>query len=1396
MAQTVREWNNDTGLPMRSFAVCSDSQVGTRRKYADKNDIAEISTTDLEIPATTDPEKLGHAMANAQTRSVDGLSVVFATYQSIQVIAEAQKKHNAPHFDLIVCDEAHRTTGATLSGAEESNFVKVHDNDIIAGNKRLYMTATPRIFSDTVVARAREVEASLASMNDESLFGPVFHYLSFGKAVEQRLLSDYKVVVLKIDEGTISAGVQSALADESNELKLDDATKIIGCYKALAKQGLKKDLRADPGPMRRALAFCRSIKSSKLIKDEFVRVVEEYIEQERGREEREQSLLPCEVEHIDGTFRAKERGRLLDWLRDGSQDGGCRILSNARVLSEGVDVPALDAILFLHPRKSQIDVVQAVGRVMRRAEGKKLGYVVLPVGIPAGVPPEQALKDNERFKVIWQILNALRAHDDRLDAVINQGGLGQDITDRIEIVTVVDHLPSARKTPSDSIDIGGRGSQEPAEYSDEPTDESDRQYTLGLDEAFSRAVLAMLVDKCGNRTYWADWAKDVAEIAQRHISRLQGILKRNIEARGKFDDFLKELKAEINDSIQENDAIEMLAQHIVTRPVFEALFKGGASIDRNPVSRAMQKILDQLESEHLEKESASLDGFYESVRRRTEGLTDPKARQKLAAELYESFFRNAFPLTAQKLGVAYTPVEIVDFIIHSIDGLLEQEFGENLSSENINILEPFVGTGTFIARLLQSGLIKPEDLERKYENEIFANEIQLLPYYISLINIESAYQAVSGARDYKSFKGLNLTDTFEAKKPDLLRRYFEETHQRRERMEKRRIDVILGNPPYSVGQRSQNDNAQNVSYPELNDRIQETYIQGSLATNHTSLRDRYICAIRWATDRIPNRGIIGFVINASWIESISADRMRACLQEEFSSLYLFDLKGNARLSGDAWRKSGGKIFGASARVPAVIALLVKNPDEERPGKILYCDVGDYLSQKEKLERISIFHSAVLMQKQDKWTIIQPNQNHDWVNQRRSDFHKYIHIGNKKQKESEKIFDLYSAGLKTNRDAWCVNHSKNKLIHNINRTLSFYNEEVDRYLLSKSKISAADFVNRDSTKISWNFSDFYEVERGKYLDFNEKSITHMVYRPYNKQWCYYNRNFNNSVHLLSKLFSVNDSENNFLIATAGPGAPTFSTLMIGELPDFSIIATGQYFPLKGYPINLPHTGGLLNGKYSEESHWRYAISDQGLAHFQRKYPNQAISKEDIFYYTYAVLHSEQYRETYSTNLTKELPRIPLAPNDRAFREFVDAGRQLGHLHVNYEEVEPYKIDLIETRELLSVSDQRYYRVEKMKFAGSARQPDKSKIVYNASITLAGIPLEAYGYKVNGKSAIDWVMDRQCVRIDKDSGIVNDANDYANETMNDPRYPLDLLRRVITVSLDTLAIVRILPELDLG
>ena len=844
MSQSVREWTADTDIPLRSFAVCSDTQVGKRRQSS--RDVAEIDILDLAFPATTNATKLAAGVADD---AGDRMTVVFATYQSIQVIATAQAAHGFPEFDLIICDEAHRSTGATLAGEDESNFVKVHSNDTIKGKKRLYMTATPRIFGENVKAKAEEAEAVLASMDNESLYGKTLFYRGFSWAVQNDLLTDYKVVVLAMDEGLISSSVQKRLADSSTELILDDATKIVGCYKALAKADMKVDVAADPLPMRRALAFCRDIKSSKLVRNEFSAVVDEFLGGDPSQEDEEDagSRLRCEIEHVDGTYNAKQRGVLLDWLQADAVDHTCRILTNARCLSEGVDVPALDAIMFLHPRKSQIDVVQSVGRVMRKAEGKKMGYVILPVGVPAGVPPEQALHDNEKYRVVWQILNALRAHDDRFDATINKASLGQDVSGQIEIIgvtskeleavtAVVQELPTRSQT--DRPDIGKAGG------ATNGNDGHQMELAFSVDE-FSRAIMAKIVKKCGTRDYWEDWATNIAEIAKKHITRLNGILEApDTAARSAFNSFLEELRDDLNDAITEQDAVEMLAQHIITRPVFEVLFEGHQFTSENPVSRAMQGVLDVLDEANLDKESKDLEKFYYSVQMRAEGITDPQAKQRLVVELYDKFFRNAFPRTTEKLGIVYTPVEIVDFIIHSVDEILQEEFSKTLDSEGVHIIDPFTGTGTFITRLLQSGLVSRENMEHKYRNEIHANEIVLLAYYIAAINIEAVYHGIVGGA-YVPFEGICLTDTFQMyESDDLISHHLPDNSERRERQKATDIRVIVGNPPYSIGQENANDDNANLGYPHLDGRIRSTFVAKSTNTNKRALYDSYIRAIR------------------------------------------------------------------------------------------------------------------------------------------------------------------------------------------------------------------------------------------------------------------------------------------------------------------------------------------------------------------------------------------------------------------------------------------------------------------------------------------------------------------------------------------------------------------------
>ncbi len=1405
MAQTVREWTGDTATPLRSFAVCSDTQVGKRR--ASNNDIAEIDILDLAFPASTDAAKLAEGVNHP---AHDKMTVVFATYQSIQVIADAQKQHDFPEFDLIICDEAHRTTGATLAGDDESNFVKVHDNDVIQGKKRLYMTATPRIFGNSVKAKADDADAVLASMDDEDLFGKTLFYRGFSWAVQNNLLTDYKVIVLAMDEGLISTGVQRRLADSASELVLDDATKIVGCYKALTKTDMKTDVAADPHPMRRALAFCKDIRSSKLIRDEFSAVVDEFLGDDPILDdiEEDDDQLRCEIEHVDGTFNAKERGRLLDWLKADAGDHTCRILTNARCLSEGVDVPALDAIMFLHPRKSQIDVVQSVGRVMRKTDTKKMGYVILPVGVPAGVPPEQALADNEKFRVVWQILNALRAHDDRFDATINKASLGQDVSGQIEIIgitgapeidsdelkavtAVVEDLPTKAVAARSNIGTPGR---DPVATGPEQT-----EMAFSVDE-FSRAIMAKIVKKCGTRDYWEDWATNIADIAKNHITRLTGILKDpDTEARKAFDAFLKELRDDLNETITEADAIEMLAQHIITRPVFEVLFEGHQFTSENPVSRAMQRVLDVLNEANLDKESKDLEKFYASVQLRAQGITDPSAKQKLIVELYDKFFRNAFPRTTEKLGIVYTPVEIVDFIIHSVNEVLQQEFGQTLGSEGVHIIDPFTGTGTFITRLLQSGLIAPEELEHKFRNEIHANEIVLLAYYIAAINIEAVYHGLQGG-DYVPFEGICLTDTFQMyESDDLISHYMPDNSERRKRQKAQDIKVIVGNPPYSAGQRSEDDNAKNVEYPGLDQRIGDTYGKASKAVLQRFLYDSYIRAFRWGADRLgQGGGVMAFVTNAGWIDGNAADGLRACLCEEFSDIYVFHLRGNARTSGELRRKERGNVFGEGTRTPIAITVLVKNPDAAAHGNIHFHEIGDYLTQQEKLSEVKKSASIQGISSTVGWQEIVPDQYGDWVNQRDTTFDKHIVVGDKKDKKSKRLFSNYTHGVVTARDFWCYNSSRSEVESNVLKSMNFYGDELSRKLASSYEGDLEDFITVDGTKISWTRALKADLKRDKPLNFQMGRVVKSLYRPFGKQWLFFSRRFNEMIYQLPQVFPETGEDNRAIMVKGNWRGAGQLALMVDALPCYQPDGGGQCFPLNLFEKQeLASDDDLFSSDGNDTVTVRDAITDRGLKHFQAAYSGEEITKEDVFYYVYGLLHSEDYRSRYADNLSKELPRIPCVKKAEDFWAFSRAGRALGELHVNYESVDPYPVTIKQgdLRTAVIKDPEAFYRVTKMKFGGKRGEEDKSTVIYNTNITMQRIPPEAYDYVVNGKPALEWVMERQVVKTDKKSGITNDANRYAIETMGNPAYPLELFQRVITVSLETMKIVRGLPKLDI-
>lgn len=1442
LGQTITEWTQESSVELKSFAVCSDSDVG-KRQSKDDDDRVITGLSDLQYPATTNAVSLINSLN--KHHNTDAMTVVFSTYHSIAVLHDAQELE-LPAFDLIICDEAHRTTGATFDGDPESAFVRVHDNEYIKASKRLYMTATPRIYGED--ARKTE-DVTLCSMDDTTIYGEELYVISFSEAVARKLLVDYKVIVLAIEEAHINRRLQGLLTDQNNSLKVDDAAKIIGCWKALSKQGLFEGNKELAEPMKRAVAFCQVIEkdykgkkhkvSSKQISEMFGAVVSQYQEYEKNEtlaKDASANLDPalfmtCEAEHVDGGMNASQKEAKLDWLKATAPDNTCRILSNVRCLSEGVDVPALDAVLFLTPRSSQVDVVQSVGRVMRLAPGKQLGYVILPVVIPAGLEPEEALNNNETYKVVWQVLNALRAHDDRFDAMINKLEFNHAMPAKMEVVAVADKVTrkATRPTKQKRSTIQARGGVAIGNIMDaDPHPQYQFQYDIGEIE---RALYAKIVKKCGNRHHWEDWANDIAKIANTHIDRIQAILENenNIEEIAAFNAFAIELRDDLNNSISDAEIIEMLAQHLITKPVFDALFDEYSFAKHNPMSQAMGQVLEKLQEHQLDKERTTLESFYQSVKMRAEGIDSAEGKQRIVIELYDKFFRNAFPRMTERLGIVYTPVEVVDFIIHSVEHVLQTEFNSSMADENVHILDPFTGTGTFIARLLQSGIIPADKLPHKYKHEIHANELVLLAYYIAAINIEATYHGILSGTitsqesdllndeklkiEYTPFEGICLTDTFQMnEKADQVEIILEENSARRKRQQELDIRVIIGNPPYSAGQESENDNNKNVAYPELDRRISKSYAKSSSAALQKNLYDSYVRAIRWSSDRIKDCGIIGFVTNASFLDGNSMDGLRKCLAEEFSNLCIFHLRGNQRTSGERSRKEGGKIFGSGSRAPIAISILVKNPESTQHGNINFYDIGDYLSREQKLEIIAELGSIAAITEQKAWRTIVPDIFGDWLNQRDPNFDNYISLGDKKDNSVVAVFDNYSLGVATNRDAWVYNFSKNNLNLNMINMIKFYNNQLDLVAEKHLAVNLSNFnqyVDQNSNNISWTDllkKDFIQNKRHKQ---KPQSIRKSLYRPFTLTNLYFDKNFNQRQYQLPHIFPTKNSENLVISVTGRGSTKEFSALITNVIPDLEMISKGQCFPLYLYEATTPDTG-LFAVQASDSGYQRkYAISNEALNHFQKAYPQANISKEDIFYYIYGLLHSEEYREKYADNLAKQLPRITRVKNYEAFVSFSEAGRKLATLHLNYETVDLFtQANLSTTLKGVSLSangviggsDTDFY-VTKMKF-GKMKDPetgknvdDKTKVIYNNNITIEGISEEAYDYVVNGKPALEWVMERQAVTTDTKSGITNDANDWATETMKNAKYPLELFLRVVNVSLQTQKIVRELPKLEL-
>ncbi|WQT05219.1 DEAD/DEAH box helicase [Helicobacter pylori] len=1368
LSQTFREYAQEKSEPFYASIVCSDDKVG-KSKDEDNDD---IKFSELPIKASTRLEDILSVRKKAQKENKR--FIIFSTYQSALRIKEAQEA-SLGAIDLIICDEAHRTVGAMYSTNERDDknaFTLCHSDENIKAKKRLYMTATPKVYSESSKAKAKEKDNVIYSMDDEEIFGEEIYTLNFERAIALDLLTDYKVIILAVRSENLS-GVTNSVNKKISKLeaegtKLDKklinnefVCKIIGTHKGLAKQDLialddenKKDYdlknKADTFVSQRAISFCKSIQTSKNIKDSFKTIMECYDEELKKKSFKN---LTISIDHIDGTMNCKVRLEKLEELNE-FKPNTCKVLSNARCLSEGVDVPALDSIVFFDGKSAMVDIIQAVGRVMRKAKHKKRGYIILPIALEESeIQNLDEAVNNTNFKNIWKVLKALRSHDP---------SLVDEATFREKI----------KVFGSDDNDETNQGDGEPKKdkTKQDPKEAQKTLFDAILLQDLANAVYNVMPTKLGDRNYWENFTKKTGNIARTLNNRLKDIFEKNPEI---FHGFLDSLRGNVHQSIKEDEALDMITSHIITKPIFDAIF--GDNI-KNPISKALDKMVEKLSTLGLQGETKDLKNLYESVKTEAMRAKSQKSQQELIKNLYNTFFKEAFRKQSEKLGIVYTPIEVVDFILRATNGILKKHFNTDFNDKNITIFDPFTGTGSFIARLLskENNLISDEALKEKFQKNLFAFDIVLLAYYIALINITQAAQSRDGS--LKNFKNIALTDSldiYEEKNDKGVLPIFEDLKENKDikdTLADQNIIVIIGNPPYSAGSKSENDNNQNLSHPKLEKRVYEKYGKNSTAKVGKTTRDTLIQSIYMASELLKDRGVLGFVVNGGFIDSKSADGFRKCVAKEFAHLYVLNLRGNARTSGETFKKEGGKIFDSGSRATIAIIFFVK--DKSVPNHtIFYYEVEDYLKREAKLNWLAGFENLESV----PFSEITPNDKGDWINQREDGFEKLIPLKRDKKLQNDSIFDINSGGVVSGRDPWVYNFSPNILTQSVQKCIDTYNADLKRFnahfreaFKQRAKGVKSDKLHKqlndseittDKTKIAWTRALKQEFIKNKNLQESHKDrIRLALYRPFNKQWLYFDKNLNEEQSQLPKIFPNKDAQNVVINTTKGK----FSTLVSDAIPDCHFIGDANAYPLYYYDD--------LGNRYN-------AISGYALNLFRKHYGDNSITEEEIFYYIYAIFHHKGYLKKYKNSLAKEAPRIALSED---FKELSVLGKELGELHLNYESGEMH--DSVKYTTLMNAGMEGYYDVVQMK-----KDKKGDCIQYNHHITITQIPKKAFDYVVNGKSAIDWVIERYSITTDKDSLIENNPNDYAGG-----KYVFELLCRVITLSVKSVDLIEKISE----
>ncbi len=817
-------------------------------------------------------------------------------------------------------------------------------------------------------------------------------------------------------------------------------------------------------------------------------------------------------------------------------------------------------------------------------------------------------------------------------------------------------------------------------------------------------------------------------------------------ARDKFWGICKE---SINPEISLFDIREMMIQHILTEDIFINIFNESQFHRENNIAGELQGVISTFFTGSVKKNTlGTIERYYAVIRRTAANIYNHQEKQKFLKALYENFYKAYNPKAADRLGIVYTPNEIVRFMIESTDFLVHKHFGKLLADKDVEILDPATGTGTFITELID--YLPKHSLEHKYKHEIHCNEVAILPYYIANLNIEYTYKQKMGV--YEEFENICFVDTldntsFAGKQLDLFAMSVENT-ARIKRQNDRTISVIIGNPPYNAKQENFNDNNANRYYTAIDKLIKESYIKYSKAQNNIVVYDMYTRFIRWASDRLGKNGIIAFVSNSSFINSIAYDGFRKVVAKEFNEIHVIDMKGNARTSGERRRKEGGNVFSDEIRVGIAVYFLIRNEHAEG-FKVYYNAIDDYIDADEKKKYFSSQKFKDL-----GFTHLKPDNNGNWINQSDNDFESLLPLIDKDVKAGkgeEAVFKLFSRGIATQRDEWVYDLSETALEQKVKFLIEVYQET----------LKDSNYPNKDTIK--------WDRELNKYLDrkinkiFENDQIIKSLYRPFYQQYFYFDKHFNGMTYQWFDILNENDTENKYIAFSASGNTKPFHCLGSNTIIDLHLTGDSQCLPLY---------------RYDKEGKRIDNITDWGLKQIQTHYQDTTITKIDIFHYTYAVLHNPAYRSKYELNLKREFPRLPYYEN---FQKWVNWGKQLMELHINYETVTPYNL----TRLDIPLKDNQKTPKPKLK-----ADKIKGSIILDDVTTLENIPKIAWEYMLGNRCGLEWILDQYKEKKPKDPTIAEKFNTYRFADYKEQ--VIDLLMRVCTVSVETMNIIREMSE----